>query len=434
MKPITVIGGGLAGCEAAWQLAKRDIDVIIVEMKPEVKSPAHALDGMAELLCSNSFRGAGLTGAVGLLKEELRLVGSLLMDCAAKTAVPAGRALAVNRQLFSQTVEAAISTHPKIKIERRRQDTLPTDDLTILASGPLTDGPLMESLQRCGVSLSYHDAIAPMISADSLDRSVIFAADRYEDNTKDAGYLNCPMNEREYFEFVQALVNAQKTPLKDFETAPFFEGCLPVEEMASRGAQTLSHGPLKPVGLIDPRTGKRPYAVVQLRKEDTAGTAYNLVGFQTRLTRPEQLRVLRTIPGMEKAVFERYGQIHRNSFVDAPRMLDKWLRLNTAPNVTLAGQITGVEGYVESIASGCLAAVYIAAQLRGETPVFPPASTALGGIARHTGRAVSNYQPSNIVWSMIETAPRARRQKKHEHRQAAAKQALSDIAYWIAKI
>jgi len=309
--------------------------------------------------------------------------------------------------------------------------SLPESGPTIVATGPLTDGPLLQSLRACGVPLSYHDAIAPLVCADSIDYNVVYLKDRWEDDTSQASYLNCPMNKEEYLAFVQALIEAEKTPLRDFETAPFFEGCLPVEEMAARGPETLSHGPLKPVGLQDPRTGKRPWAVVQLRREDEAATAYNLVGFQTRLTRSEQLRVFRTIPGLAQVKIERYGQVHRNTFVDAPLVLDSQLRLVSKTHIRLAGQITGVEGYVESIASGFLAAVYLAGEMAGSPVPLPPPQSALGGLARHTGRSGNPYQPSNVVWAMIETPVRNKRSiGKSEFREANAAIALEQIRIW----
>ncbi len=426
---ITVIGAGLAGSEAAWQLAERGVDVRLIEMKPDERSPAHASDGMAELVCSNSLRGAGLTSAVGLLKEELTRLGSLLMKVAQRTAVPAGRALAVDRQLFSAAVEEAIAAHPRIEIERGKLSELPSGRV-IVATGPLTDGGLAEALSRHGALLNYHDAIAPLVDAESIDDGAVFHASRYEKEEEDAAYLNCPFDERGYYRFVEALVLAEKTPLLDFEHAPFFEGCLPVEELGVRGPLTLAHGPLKPVGLIDPATKKRPFAVVQLRREDREGTAYNLVGFQTRLTRPEQKRVFRMIPGLEKARFLRFGQVHRNSFVDAPMVLDGRLRLRDDPRISVAGQLAGVEGYVESIACGLAAGLLVVAELRGVDLPLPPPSTALGGLLRYLTVEKHNFQPSNVIWMMIDTPPKRRRQGKRPHREAAAKKALQDLDNW----
>lgn len=427
-EPITVIGAGLAGCEAAWQLAERGIEVTLVEMKPEGRSEAHQSDRMAELVCSNSLRGNALSSAVGLLKEELRRLGSLLMGVAERTQVAAGRALAVDRALFSEAVEAAITGHPAIHVVRDRVGALPGGRV-IVATGPLTDGPLAAALAAHGALLSYHDAIAPLVSGESLDMDVVFAASRYEDPDHDDAYLNCPFDEKTYFRFVEALVLADKTPLRDFETAPFFEGCLPVEEIASRGPLTLAHGPLKPVGLTDPRTGRRPFAVAQLRREDLGGTSLNLVGFQTRLTRPEQRRVFRMIPGLASAAFERFGQVHRNSFVNAPRVLDGRLRLRGDPRITVAGQLSGVEGYVESMAAGLAAGLLCAADLRGRPLPLPPPTTALGGLLRYLTVERVNFQPSNVVWMMIDTPPK-RRGGKRQRREEAARRALRHIEQW----
>jgi methylenetetrahydrofolate--tRNA-(uracil-5-)-methyltransferase len=432
-RPVTVIGAGLAGCEAAWQLAERNIPVRLIEMKPHTRSPAHALDGMAELVCSNSFRGSALTSAVGLLKEELTKLGSLLLNLAQRTKIPAGRALAVDRNLFSVEVEKAICAHPLISVERRRVDSLP-EDRVIVATGPLTEGGLATAIEGDGSMLYYHDAIAPLIDTDSLNMDTVFRASRYEGVDEAGDYLNCPLDERQYHQVVEALVLAERTQLRDFETAPFFEGCLPIEEMAIRGPLTLCYGPLKPVGLIDPTTAKRPFAVVQLRSEDKNNTAYNMVGFQTRLTRPEQKRVLRMIPGLEQAVFLRYGQVHRNSFVNAPRALDARLRLKENPNVIIAGQLAGVEGYVESIACGLAAGLFAAAESRGLDVTVPPPSTACGGLLRYLTIERQNFQPSNVVWSMIDTPPRKRRQGKRPHREFAAKKALTELEGWMASL
>ena len=428
-----MVGAGLAGCEAAWQLAERGLKVALFEMKPTSRSPAHTTNGMAELVCSNSFRGASLASAVGLLKQELAQLGSLAMRAAIQTQIPAGRALAVDRQRFSDAVEHAIEAHPNIQIVRERVDELPPGRV-IVATGPLTAGRLMDALEEKGALLYYHDAIAPLVTAESLDMNRVFAASRYDDaDTKESergAYLNCPMDERTYFHFVEQLVVGERAPLKDFETAPFFEGCLPVEEIAVRGPLTLAHGPLKPVGLMDPRTGKRPFAVVQLRREDLTGTAYNLVGFQTRLTRPEQKRIFQMIPGMEEAKFIRFGQVHRNSFVNAPVVLDRLLRLRENPQITLAGQISGVEGYVESIACGWAAGFFTAQELLGKPFETPPPTTAIGGLLRFLTIARQNFQPSNVLWLMIDTPKRARRVSKSRHREISAKKALEELRTW----
>ncbi len=428
MKPkVTVIGAGLAGCEAAWQLARRGVCVSLVEMKPTERTPAHSMNTIAELVCSNSLRGADLTSAVGLLKEELKRLGSLLVGAAHETRVPAGRALAVDRFAFSAMVEEKIAREPNIERVTKTADALPAGEV-IVATGPLTAPKLAESLVGDASLLAYHDAIAPLVDADSLDFDKVFRASRYEAE-EEGDYLNCPLDEESYFAFVKALILAEKTPLEDFETAPFFEGCLPVEEIAARGPSTLAHGPLKPVGLRDPRTGKRPFAVVQLRQEDAAGTSYNLVGFQTRLLRPEQRRVFRMIPGLEGARFERYGQVHRNSFVDAPQVLDPQMRLKSDPRITVAGQLSGVEGYVESIAGGYLAGVFTAARLLGKEPTPPPRTTALGGLLGHLGGA-GRFQPSNVVWAMLDLPPKQKKQGKRQRRLAAAERALEELEAW----
>jgi methylenetetrahydrofolate--tRNA-(uracil-5-)-methyltransferase len=399
-----------------------------MEMKPKTRSPAHKSDGMAELVCSNSFRGTALSSAVGLLKEELTALGSLLLRVAQAEAVPAGRALAVDRERFSRAVERAISTHPRISVVRKAVDALPQGRV-VVATGPLTDGALAEALAAHGALLSYHDAIAPLLAGEAIDREVVFAASRYEDPLQDDAYLNCPFEEKEYYQFVDSLALAEKVPLEAFESAPFFEGCLPVEEIAARGPLTLAHGPLKPVGLKNPHTGRRPFAVAQLRREDKEGSAFNLVGFQTRLVRSEQRRVFRMIPGLENAVFERYGQVHRNSFLNAPEVLDDRLRLKDDTRVTIAGQLTGVEGYVESIAAGLAAGLFIAAERRGLRCAPPPPTTATGGLLRYLTLPRQSFQPSNVVWMMIDTPPK-KRGKKRQRREAAARQALDHLARW----
>lgn len=430
---VTVIGAGLAGCEAAFQLAQRGVHVTLVEMKPVARGPAHSTDSLAELVCSNSLRADRVSSAVGLLKAELRRCGSLLMKVADECAVPAGRALAVDRQQFSAGIEAAMAAHPRICLERRQLEALP-EGRVILATGPLTDGPLAAALSEAGAVLAYHDAIAPLVSADSIDMAKAYFATRYDQEDGTGGdYLNCPLTEPEYNALVEAMVEAEKTPLRDFETAPFFEGCLPIEEMARRGPRTLKFGPLKPVGLTDPTTGRWPFAVVQLRHEDTAGTSYNLVGFQTRLLRREQDRVLRLIPALANVHIERYGQVHRNSFVDAPIALDDSLRLKNLPRVSLAGQLTGSEGYVEAMATGLLTAWFCAAELAGGSLPPPPKTTALGGLHSHLRKLTKSYQPSNIVWAMLEYEPRQRGQGKKEHRQLIGEAALRALEAWLVR-
>jgi methylenetetrahydrofolate--tRNA-(uracil-5-)-methyltransferase len=438
MPSVTVIGAGLAGCEVSWQLAERGVDVTLVEQKPHARTPAQTTDAFCELVCSNSLRGAALANAVGLLKEELRRAGSLILTCADATRVPAGGALAVDRDAFSALVTARLRAHPRVTLEARVVEAIPAasaDAPVVLATGPLTGDALASDLAATigTAHLAYYDAIAPIVAADSIDWDKVFKASRYgkggEDGADEA-YINCPMNEAEYGAFVAALVGATKVEPRSFESIKFFEGCLPVDVMASRGEMTLAFGPMKPVGLVDPRTGQRPFAVVQLRPEDAAATAYNLVGFQTRLTWPEQSRVLRTIPGLEAAEFLRFGSVHRNTFVDAPRTLDARMQLRARPGVFLAGQITGVEGYVESCASGFVCGVMLAQSLRGLPVTPPPETTTLGGVITHITREGRDYQPSNVTWAWLPPVV-ARKMKKRERYELAAARALDDLAAWL---
>jgi methylenetetrahydrofolate--tRNA-(uracil-5-)-methyltransferase len=434
----TVVGAGLAGCEAAWQLAERGIPVTLVEQKPLARTPAQTTDAFCELVCSNSMRGEALVNAVGLLKEELRRAGSLILACADAARVPAGGALAVDRDVFSARISERLRAHPNIAIEARVVESIPAASATspvVLATGPLTADALAADLARAVGSehLAYYDAIAPIVSADSIDGSKVFKQSRYGKGTETGGdeaYVNCPLDEAQYQAFVAALVAAEKVEPRGFEDVRYFEGCLPVEVMASRGPMTLAFGPMKPVGLSDPRTGQRPFAVVQLRPEDAAATAYNLVGFQTRMTWPEQARVLRTLPGLEQAEFLRYGSVHRNTFVDAPRVLDDRMQLRARPGVFLAGQVTGVEGYVESCAGGFVCAVLLAQALRGVPVSPPPPSTALGGVRTHLGRAGDPYQPSNVTWAWLPPHEN-RRLKKRDRYQALAERALAALDGWL---
>jgi methylenetetrahydrofolate--tRNA-(uracil-5-)-methyltransferase len=447
---VTVVGAGLAGCEAAFQLAERGIDVDLIEQKPKARTPAQTSDRLCELVCSNSMRGAALVNAVGLLKEELRRAGSLVMSVAEIAKVPAGGALAVDRDVFAATVTARMEAHPRIRIVhdvvRAIPEATPSSPV-IVATGPLTGDDLAADLARAvgAEHLAYYDAIAPIISADSIDWSKVFKQSRWgkggeggADGERDAtaagdeAYVNCPFEKDGYFAFVRAIIEAQKVEARAFEDVRYFEGCLPIEVMASRGERTLAFGPMKPVGLTDPRTARRPYAVVQLRPEDQAMTAYNIVGFQTRMTYGEQARVFRMIPGLEEAEILRFGSVHRNTFVDAPRMLDERMQLRTRPNVFLAGQITGVEGYVESCAGGLVCAVMLAQSLRGHAVTPPPETTALGGIRTHLMRTQDRFQPSNITWACI-PPPSDAKLRKRERYQAMADRALSDLDRWLGE-
>jgi methylenetetrahydrofolate--tRNA-(uracil-5-)-methyltransferase len=454
MGPVTVIGAGLAGCEVAWQLAERGVDVRLVEQKPLARTPAQTTDDFCELVCSNSMRGAALANAVGLLKEELRRAGSLILACADATRVPAGGALAVDRERFSEAVTARLRAHPRVTLEARVVEAIPEASAqhpVVLATGPLTGDALAADLARAvgREHLAYYDAIAPIVSAESIDWTRVFKQSRYGKGSPapvaldgdaadgaeggvsggDDAYVNCPFDEAQYKAFVAAVIAAEKVEPRAFEEVRYFEGCLPIEVMASRGEMTLAFGPMKPVGLVDPRTGARPYAVVQLRQEDAAATAYNLVGFQTRMTWPEQGRVLRTIPGLEQAELLRYGSVHRNTFVDAPHVLDGRMQLRARPGVFLAGQISGVEGYVESCAGGFVCGVMLAQALLGHAVSPPPPTTALGGVLTHLGREAKHYQPSNVTWAWLPPLL-DRRLKKRDRYEAMAVRALADLAAW----
>lgn len=431
---VTIIGAGLAGSEAALQLAHAGFTVRLLEQKPERRTPAQSSDSLCELVCSNSFRGAALSNAVGLLKEEMRRLGSFVIATADEVRVPAGGALAVDRDLFAQRMTQRLSEHPRIVIETGQVDALPAERPIIVATGPLTGDALAADLaQRVGSdSLAYYDAIAPIVSADSIDRDKVFEASRWEKGESEEeqrAYLNCPLDKEQYYSFVREVVAAQKVEAKPFEEVRYFEGCLPIEVMAERGERTLAFGPMKPVGLTDPRTGRWPYAVVQLRKEDAAGTAYNLVGFQSRMTWPEQARILRTIPGLEQAEFLRFGAVHRNTFIHAPRVLDATFQLKSDPGVYFAGQITGTEGYVESAAGGWLVAEFVRQRLLGQEPSLPPPTTAHGGLILQITRDVDDYQPSNITFAHLPPWP-DRRQKKRARYEAIAGRALADLAEW----
>ena len=402
MNHVTVIGAGLAGSECAWQLAQRGVAVTLREMKPEKKTPAHVTDYFAELCCSNSLRGAGLENAVGLLKEELRRLNSLIMRCADATAVPAGGALAVDRDGFARMVTETIFSHPNISMIPGEVTSIPEGDV-VIASGPLTSDPLAEAIAEKlggGTTLNFFDAAAPLVACDSVDMDSAYFASRYDKGTPD--YINCPMTKEEYQAFWQALIAAEEAEVHGFEDKSVFEGCMPVEVMARRGEDTLRFGPLKPRGLIDPKTGKEPYAVVQLRRDNADGSIYNLVGFQTHLKWPEQRRVFTMIPALRNAQFLRYGVMHRNTYLDSPRLLDRYYRLKAEPRIAFAGQMTGVEGYVESCASGFLAGVELARRLNGQTPIDFPAETAIGALGLYVSNgSVGDFQPMNINFGII---------------------------------
>jgi len=398
-------------------------------MKPQKFSPAHNMPGLAELVCSNSLRGDSLENAVGLLKEELRRLGSLFMEAAEATRVPAGGALAVDRELFSAYITAKISGHPLIELRSAEMTEIPADGLVIIASGPLTSDALADRIKLLsGDYLYFYDAIAPIVTAQSLDMATVFAASRYGKGDGD-DYLNCPLSREEYERFVQELLDGEKVAARDFEKVVHFEGCMPVEELAARGVDTLRFGAMKPVGLVDPRTGREPYAVVQLRKETREATLYNLVGFQTKLTWPEQKRIFRMIPGLEQAEFARLGSMHRNTFINAPALLLPTFQLKSEPRIIFAGQITGVEGYVESAGSGFLAGVNVVRLAAGAGPLLPPPATALGALVRHiTNAEVKHFQPMNVNYGLFPDI--AGKIKKKERRGLLAARALAEIDQW----
>jgi methylenetetrahydrofolate--tRNA-(uracil-5-)-methyltransferase len=435
---IHIIGGGLAGSEAAWQLAEAGFRVRLSEMRGSGDStPAHETDRLAEMVCSNSFRSDDAEhNAVGLLHQEMRALGSLIMGAGDEHRVPAGSALAVDREGFAAGVTRTIEQHPNITVVRERVDTLP-DHPTIIATGPLTGSKLAEAIavETGEGALSFFDAIAPIVHRDSIDMDVAWMAARWDKGGKD--YINCPLDKPQYEDFVAALVDGEKMPFKDWEKdTPYFEGCMPIEVMAERGPETLRHGPMKPMGLDNPRTGRWPYAVIQLRQDNRLGTLWNMVGFQTKLKHNEQVRIFRTIPGLENAEFARLGGIHRNSFINSPRLLDGELRLKSKPSIRFAGQITGCEGYVESAAVGILAARFAAAELRGETLPAPPPETALGAILAHItgGAEAETFQPMNVNFGLMPPLPgrwkRADRKKGYTDRaRVALKEWLSAIRH-----
>jgi methylenetetrahydrofolate--tRNA-(uracil-5-)-methyltransferase len=430
MPPITIIGAGLAGCEAAWQIAQQGIPVELFEMRPQRMTPAHQSDRLGELVCSNSLRGTGMHNAVGLLKEELRRCNSLLITTADAHAVPAGGALAVDRDGFAEQLTRVIEEHPLITLHRQEITEIPDDCLVIIASGPLTSDALAEKIVALTGQnhLYFYDAIAPIIEADSIDREQVYAASRYDRGGAD--YLNCPFNKEQYLAFVESLCKGDKVVPHDFEKVVHFEGCMPIEVLAERGEMTLAFGPMKPVGLRDPRTGHDPFAVIQLRQDDKHASLYNLVGFQTKLTYPEQERVFRTIPGLENAKFARLGSMHRNTFINSPACLTERLQLKSSPNIFFAGQITGVEGYVESAASGFLAGLSAAAYHQEKSFQTPPLTTALGALLNYPVTASSeNFQPMNITYGLFPDLEK-RIRKRRDRRQALADRALADLDKW----
>jgi len=435
MPPLVhIIGGGLAGSEAAWQLAERGHEVVVHEMRPVRGTEAHKTDRLAELVCSNTFKSTETSNAHGLLKAEMRLLGSMILECADQARVPGGSALTVDRELFSAAVHERVTAHPRITVERGEATELPSPG--IVATGPLTSSALAARIRdRLGVeSMAFYDAIAPIVSHDSIDYGVVFRASRYGKETmegeSDGAYLNCPMSREQYEAFIDALTAADRATAHEFDAVPYFEGCMPAEEMARRGRESLRFGPMKPVGLTDPRTGREAYAVVQLRMEDRAGRMWNLVGFQTRLRYPEQQRVFRMIPGLENAEFLRFGSIHRNSYLNAPAALLPHLALRDDPRVMFAGQLTGVEGYTESTATGLLAGVNLSRLLAGEEPVLPPATTMLGALYRYMREAdPRHFQPMNANFGLVDELGERVRDKRVK-KERLAERALAAMADW----
>ena len=431
MEPVTVLGAGLAGCEAAWQLARRGIPVTLYEMKPQKFSPAHKSQGLAELICSNSLKASRVDSAAGLLKEEMRRLGSLLVPCAEQCAVPAGGALAVDRDQFSRLVTQAIEDEPRITLRREEVTDLPAGP-AIVTTGPLTSEPLAEKiLALCGGALSFFDAAAPIVTRESLDMDHCFTASRYgrEEEGSQGDYVNCPMNKEEYDRFVQALVTAERAPVHSFDARDpkVYEGCMPIEVLASRGHDAIRFGPMKPVGLRDPRTGHRPWAVLQLRTENREKTLFNLVGFQTNLKFGEQKRVFGMIPGLAHAEFVRYGVMHRNTFLNSPALLDGDFSFRRRPGLYFAGQITGVEGYMESAGSGILAGINLARRLQGRGPLLLPETTMLGALSRHVSQyAGKDFQPMGANFGALPPLPEKIRDKRQRY-MALSQRALCDL-------
>src|ERR1700754_614833 len=437
MKKINVIGGGLAGVEAAWQAARLDVEVSLYEMRPLTQTPAHRTDKLAEIVCSNSLKSDEPGTAPYLLKEELRRGGSLVMDAAAETRVPAGAALAVDRHKFAELITQEIEREPRIRIVREEVKKIPEDGVTIIATGPLSSDALtFEIMKLTGNDQMYfYDAIAPIVAADSIDTSIAFRAARYDKGGDD--YLNCPLNEEQYAEFYKALIEANSVPLQRFEETRWFEACLPIEELARRGVDTLRFGPMKPVGLRDPRTGREPYAAVQLRQENLMADAYSLVGFQNHLRYGEQARVLRLIPGLQNAEFLQFGQIHRNTYICSPRVLKPTMQMRDREDVFFAGQITGVEGYVESVAMGWLAGINAARLVFGRELLEAPLPSATGALAHYVSHAdTKNFQPVNITFALLPPLPESVKRvarRKHERRKVQVELALKEWDEWLTQ-
>ncbi len=430
-KRVAVIGGGLAGSEAAWQLATLGIPVDLYEMRPVIKSPAHHTSNLAELVCSNSLGSFAPQNASALLKDEMRVLGSKILEIAYQCQVPAGNALAVDRDAFAQTVTATIENHPLIKLHRQEMPRITGEGITIIATGPLTSEALAQSIRELtgAEALHFFDAASPILTKDSIDMDIVYAASRYEQS--DGAYLNCAMNKEQYQAFMEAILSGERVELKEFEKdTKYFEGCLPVEVIASRGFNTLRFGPMKPVGLQDPRNGKRAFAVVQLRQDNAAANLYNMVGFQTNLKWPEQKRIFKLIPGLENAEFVRLGVMHRNTYMNSPLVLRRTLQAKANPNIFFAGQLTGVEGYTESTAVGLIAARNAARVLQGKEPVEVPSSTMLGALIRYITTAdPKHFQPINSNWGIIDTPPDVMHVEKEERRQEIARRARRIIAH-----
>lgn len=436
---IHIVGGGLAGSEAAWQLAERGHDVVVHEMRGVRGTPAHKTERLAELVCSNTFKSTEVSNAHGLLKAEMRMLGSVVLTSADEARVPGGSALTVDRDVFSSGVNDRILAHPRITVVREEVTSLPSPG--IIATGPLTSDALATAIrERLGVdSLAFYDAIAPIVSFDSIDQSIVFRASRYGKETmadagEDGAYLNCPFTREQYEGFIDALIAADQHHGHEFDEVPYFEGCMPAEEMAKRGRDTLRFGPMKPVGLVDPRTGREAYAIIQLRMEDRGGQMWNIVGFQTRLRIPEQQRVFRMIPGLENAEFLRFGSIHRNSYVNSPASLSAHLSLRDDPMTLFAGQLTGVEGYTESTATGLLAGINLSRMLEGDQPLVPPPTTMLGALYRYLREAdPRHFQPMNANFGLVDDLPH-RVKDKRVKREQLAERALTDMAAFVSRL